>query len=135
MNMKHILFGLAVAGILAACSGEPPKWWNPSQKYTADTAQGTQTKPAAAKRAVPRKEQEIKEESITPMEDTSFEEVDFQPLQDNPLPEGEAEAPAAAAPAATAEQAFSPSILAEEGEENPADKKAAAVKDDTDDEE
>lgn len=104
--------------LLMACAGEPPKWWNPTDKYNAPKqetkAQQEQVAPKPA--PAPQKEEVIGDEFIA-VEDTSLEEVEFQPLEDNPLPEENADGEKTAVGGAETDapnEMLLPSILAEE---------------------
>jgi hypothetical protein len=114
--MKQILMACVLV-LLTACAGEPPKWWNPTDKYTAPKQEAkTQKEQVAPKPApAPKKEEVIGDEFIA-VEDTSLEEVEFQPLEDNPIPEENAdgENTAVGGETDTANQTLLPSILAEE---------------------
>lgn len=76
---KTIYFILSI--FLCSCAGNPPAWWNPSGRYTTNTATEAQYSSTTAqpvlKRAtatpVPPTEQ-----TFTP-EETSFEEMDLKP--------------------------------------------------------
>ena len=122
--------------LLTACAGEPPKWGNPTDKYTAPKQETKAQKEQAALKPAPapKKEEVIGDEFIA-VEDTSLEEVEFQPLEDNPLPEENAdgENTAVGGETAGAGGALLPSILAEE--EPVIQDKQPEVPDDTDEDE
>jgi len=118
--MRKIIFFYSILLLLTACAGEPPKWWNPSDKYTAPKANAVQSPAQEAVKTVPavKKDEEIKEEDIMPVGDETLEEVDFQPLEDNPAAEEEdLQLQQEIAAPQTAQPPLAPSILDEATEE------------------
>ena len=74
--MKKLLSCLLLTSFLSACSGNPPAWWNPNNRY--GTADGQNTQPAADK---PAKALVITEEEID-LPDVAYEEVTLTPMPD-----------------------------------------------------
>ncbi len=74
--MKKLFSCLLLTSFLSACSGNPPAWWNPNNRYgTADGTPAVQ-KPAAKPKAVVVTEEEID------LPDTTYEEVTLTPMPD-----------------------------------------------------
>lgn len=72
-------------GLLAACAGNPPQWWNPSGSYSQEAAAPAAGKtqpveqPASGLEALPA----VQEENIaTTLPDDSYEEMILTPVQD-----------------------------------------------------
>lgn len=81
--MKTIVFCFLVSFFMAACAGNPPAWWNPSNSYNGPS-QVRGSAPKTVKVAPNNGEQEITpaEENLTPLPDESYEEMILTPLQD-----------------------------------------------------
>ena len=79
--MKRILCFLVLTGFVAACAGNPPAWWNPTNRYgTAETSgQSAQTQTPLAQKDTPAVPAE---ESIDPLPDSSYEEEVIAPMPD-----------------------------------------------------
>ncbi len=75
MSMKKILCVSMLAGLLAACAGNPPAWWNPGNRYGQAQESAPADKPAApVRKAVPLTEE------TEPLPDNSYEEEVIAPL-------------------------------------------------------
>ena len=81
--MKKIIIGLSVSFLLAACAGNPPAWWNPSNAYNGES-QVRSSAPKTVKVAPKSEEPNTPpaEENLTPLPDESYEEMILTPLQD-----------------------------------------------------
>lgn len=69
--------------MLAACAGNPPTWWNPSNSYGNSSSKKGEVRAVSQPRVVPTVEEEIpQEEHILPLPDSEYEEMILTPLQD-----------------------------------------------------
>ena len=76
--MKKFLSFVLLVAFLSACTGNPPAWWNPNNRYgTADAAAASHAgQPAPQKQGVVVTEEEIE------LPDTTYEEVTLTPIPD-----------------------------------------------------
>ena len=117
--MKKNLLSLAVFSLLlAACAGNPPAWWNPSNSYSS-SGQSARPRPAQAASSgnitvsAPAQEETFipQEEAISiPLPDESYEEMILTPLQDEETENASGEASAQSSPSETG-QLPPPSVL------------------------
>jgi len=75
--MKQIVCICLLALFVAACSGNPPAWWNPNERY--GTVEG-QPKKTVIKKAASKKNSVVQEQTIDSFEALSYEEEVIAPL-------------------------------------------------------
>ncbi len=84
--MKKFWLLAAACGLLSACAGNPPKWWNPSAAYSNESAA-----PAAGKTQPVEQPASSGQETLPPVQeeniatvipDDSYEEMILTPVQD-----------------------------------------------------
>ena len=102
--MKKNILLLFAATLTAACAGNPPGWWNPSNAYSSDGY----TRPAAAYSAPvsvhtpqPDEMPVPQEVDMAPVPDESYEEMILTPLQDEETENASGESSAQSAPSET----------------------------------
>ncbi len=81
--MKKFLGLLLVMGLLTACAGAPPQWWNPSGSYGNESVSRPQQSAAARTSATVRPDETpVPAEEAISTQDDSYEEMILTPLQD-----------------------------------------------------
>lgn len=75
--MKQIVCICLLALFTVACSGNPPAWWNPNDRY--GTA-GSQPKKTVVKKATSKKNVGVQEQTIDSFEIVTYEEEVIAPL-------------------------------------------------------
>lgn len=66
---------------LAACTGNPPAWWNPGNVYSPENKKDTPATTTPAAQVTDTSTQKPTEESIS-LPDEAYEEMTLTPLQD-----------------------------------------------------
>lgn len=106
--MKKNLFLFLALGLLsAACAGNPPAWWNPSNAYSSGSSSARPVQTPSAGNitlAAPAQEETFipQEETIsTALPDESYEEMILTPLQDEETENASGESSAQSSPSET----------------------------------
>ena len=102
----NLFFLITLACFSAACAGNPPAWWTPSNAYSADgvRASSSYNTNAAEQTAVISQPEEMpipQEVDIAPLPDESYEEMILTPLQDEETENDSGESSAQSAPTET----------------------------------